>query len=153
MPAIPWMNFSEIDPQREYLVMASRLPLRSYLRIPMFLRLTLAVRRQLARSDGLVGYSLLAQPLSKTFWTLSAWVEGERLGAFARAMPHTDVMERLRPHMGRTTFVTWRVRGEALPVSWKDATGRILAAAAEQPVDAPDRGPGNSAGARDHPAT
>ena len=132
MPAIPWMNFTEIDPQLEYLVMASRLPLRSYLQIPKFLRLTLAVRRQLARSDGLVGYSLLAQPLSKTFWTLSAWVDGERLGAFARSMPHTDVMQQLRPHMDETTFVTWTERGEALPVSWKDATARLLAAAAER---------------------
>ncbi len=134
MPAIPWMNFTEIDPQREYLVMASRLPLRSYLQIPKFLRLTLAVRRQLAQSDGLVGYSLLAQPLSKTFWTLSAWVDGQHLGAFSRAMPHTDVMQQLRPHMGQTTFVTWRVRGDALPVSWKDATSRIRAVAAEQPA-------------------
>jgi len=81
-----------------------------------------------------VGYSLLAQPLSRTFWTLSAWVDGERLGAFARAMPHTDVMEQLRPHMGRTTFVTWRVRGEALPISGKDATARIRDAAAERPA-------------------
>ena len=141
MPAIPWTNFTEIDPRREYLVMASRLPLRSYLQIPKFLRLTLAVRRQLARSDGLVGYSLLAQPLSKTFWTLSAWVDGERLGAFARAMPHTDVMEQLRPHMDKTTFVTWRVRGDALPVSWKDATARIRAATAERPAAHGGRAP------------
>ncbi len=41
--------------------MASRLPLRSYRQILRFLRLTLTIRRQLAASEGMVGYSLLAQ--------------------------------------------------------------------------------------------
>ena len=143
MPAIPWKTFMEVEPEREYLIMASQLPLKSYRRIPKFLRLTLAVQHQLAESDGLVGYSLLAQPLSKTFWTLSAWVDGRHLAAFARAMPHMDVMEQLQPHMEQTTFVTWTEQGEALPVSWKDATARALAAAAERRTRA---GTGSAAG-------
>ena len=133
MPAIPWTSFIDADPQREYLVMASRLPLRSYRQVPQFLRLTLAVQRQLAASEGLVGYSLLAQVTKKTFWTLSVWEDAERLAAFARAMPHAEVLRRLRPHMAPTTFTTWEVPGRALPVSWEDATARLLAAAQTQP--------------------
>jgi hypothetical protein len=73
MPALPWTANTAVDPMQEYLVMASRLPLRSYATIPAFLRMTLALRKQLAASERMVGYSPLAEPLSKSFWTLSAW--------------------------------------------------------------------------------
>ena len=125
MPAIPWKTFAEADPTREYLVMASRLPLRSYLRVPLFLRLTLVVRMQLAAAGGLVGYALLAEPRSKTFWTLSAWRSQDELDAFARTLPHAAVMRRLRPHMGETAFVTWSVPGAALPIAWVDAKAHL----------------------------
>jgi hypothetical protein len=134
MPALPWTSFAEIEPARPYLVMASRLPLRSYWKIPAFLRLTLAVRNQLANAEGLVGYSLLAEPLSKRFWTLSAWCSEEDLAAFARALPHADVMRELRPHMGPTGFVTWSVPGSDLPVHWQEAKARLTAAATPRPA-------------------
>ena len=73
MPALPWIGVSEPQADATYVVMASRLPLRSYARIPSFLRATSRIRRQLATADGLVGYSLDAKLLAKTFWTLSAW--------------------------------------------------------------------------------
>ena len=134
MPAIPWRSFTNVEPEREYLVMASRLPLRSYRQIPLFLRLTLAVRRQLAASEGLVGYSLLAQIPHKTFWTLSAWEDEEHLDSFARSMPHTEVIRQLRPHMAPTMFTTWTVPGSALPLSWTDARARLMATAETQPA-------------------
>ena len=109
--------------------MASRLPLRSNRQIPRFLRLTMAVRRQLAASEGLVGYSLLAQPTKKTYWTLSAWVDDEHVATFARTMPHVEVMRQLRPHMAPTTFVTWTVPGTALPLSWADTMARLRSGA------------------------
>jgi hypothetical protein len=87
MPPLPWRTKTQPDPDRTYLVMASRLPLRSRRTVPRFLRLTLSVVRQLERTDGLVGYTLLAQPMKKTFWTLSAWTDQQHLDAFARAMP------------------------------------------------------------------
>ncbi|QJY49022.1 hypothetical protein [Pseudonocardia broussonetiae] len=37
--------------------------------------LTVSVVRQLERADGLVGWSLRAQPFAKTFWALSAWTD------------------------------------------------------------------------------
>ncbi len=131
MPPLPWKTFGEVEPSREYLVLASLLPLRSYRRIPQFLRLTFAVQKQLASSSGLAGYSLLAQPLSKRFWTLSAWRGQEDLAAFVRALPHADVMRRLHPHMGRPRFVTWTVPGASLPIRWDDAIARLRLAAEE----------------------
>jgi hypothetical protein len=125
MPTLPWKRFGAADPTREYLVMGSRLPLRSYWRIPEFLRLTVVVRRQLAHSNGLVGYALNAQLGRKTFWTVSAWTDQAALDAFAGALPHAAVMRRLRPQMEPTTFRTWTVAGTALPVSWGDVESHL----------------------------
>jgi hypothetical protein len=62
MPPLPWRAKAQPDPDRSYLVMASRLPLRSRRNEPRFLRLTLSVVRQLERTEGLVGYSLPPSP-------------------------------------------------------------------------------------------
>ena len=66
MPALPWTARQAVDPGREYLAMASRLPLNRHSSIPSFLRDALAIRRQLARADGLVGYALDAELARKT---------------------------------------------------------------------------------------
>ena len=86
--------------------------------------------RQLERADGLVGYSLLAQPMKKTFWTLSAWTDQQHLDAFARAMPHLAVIRTLHPRMGPTRFQFWTVQGSALPVTWKEAINRLMSSSA-----------------------
>ena len=87
--------------------------------------LTGSVVRQLERTDGLVGYSLRAQPFARTFWTLSAWTDAAALTAFVREMPHQGVMAKLRPHMGPTRFTTWTAPGSALPVPWEIAIGHL----------------------------
>ena len=61
MPALPWTTRGDIEPDRTYVAMASRLPLQRYRSTLRFLRYTLAIRRQLAAANGLVG--LLAQRL------------------------------------------------------------------------------------------
>ena len=126
MPPLPWRTKLPAIPDQEYLVMASRLPLRAHRTIPRFLGLTVSVARQLEGTSGLVGYSLLAQPMHKTFWTLSAWTDSDALDAFVRTMPHLAVMRRLRTHMGPTRFTTWMVPGSALPIAWDDAVERLM---------------------------
>ena len=73
MPALPWTTISPPDRAREYVVMASRLPLSRYRDMPGFLRAATLIRAQLARTDGLIGYTLDAHLTRKTFWTVSAW--------------------------------------------------------------------------------
>jgi hypothetical protein len=58
MPAIPWTHLADPDPGRNYVVMASRLPLRRYRNVMSFLRATRAVRKQLGAAEGVVGYTL-----------------------------------------------------------------------------------------------
>ena len=67
MPALPWPAKTPVSLNQEQVAMATFLPLQSYRAIPRFLRLASSVARQLERTRGLVGYSLLAQPAKKRF--------------------------------------------------------------------------------------
>jgi hypothetical protein len=118
MPAFPWTSRGSVDPDKTYVVMASRLPLRRAHSVPRFLRDTLAIRRQLASADGLVGYALDANLLHRTFWTFSVWLDADSLAAFAASDPHRQIIARLRPLMGETRFSTSTMTGAAIPSLW-----------------------------------
>jgi hypothetical protein len=120
MPALPWTERHPVDPEREYVVMASRLPLKGYRFIPGFLRDTRRIRDQLANSEGLVGYALNAQLLRKTFWTFSVWTDQASLNAFNEKEPHRGIVERLLPRMNPTRFKFLHLRGSEIPTSWDD---------------------------------
>ena len=62
MPASPWREFAKIEPDREYLVQLSYLPLVRYRSLLPFGKSLIAIQRQLKQTDDLVGYSLLAHP-------------------------------------------------------------------------------------------
>jgi len=109
MPDLPWTTRAEMEPGTTYLVMASYLPLNRITATVRFFRAVSAVRKQLANADGLVGYTLRANPLSRQYWTLSVWKDDGALGEFMRTSPHVHVMSSLRPFMGPTKFVTWTV--------------------------------------------
>jgi heme-degrading monooxygenase HmoA len=118
MPALPWVERQPVDPNRDYVAMASRLPLNHYRSIPGFLRDTLAIRRQLAGTSGLVGYGLNAELTRKRFFTFSVWQDQESLDAFAAADPHRRIIRRLRPLMGKTRFEFFGISGSQLPMTW-----------------------------------
>jgi quinol monooxygenase YgiN len=118
MPALPWTQRQQIDPGREYAAMASRLPLKRSRSIPGFLRDVLAIRRQLARAPGLVGYALDAELARKTFWTFSVWEDRASIDTFASSEPHRAIIRRLRPLMDQTRFEFFPVSGVSLPMTW-----------------------------------
>jgi hypothetical protein len=120
MPALPWVQREAVDPGTTYLVMASRLPLERRRSVPGFLRDTLAIRSQLARSTGLVGYGLDAQVLKGVFWTYSVWRSREHLEMFARTDPHRSIVERLRPSLGHARFEFASLAGDELPATWEE---------------------------------
>jgi quinol monooxygenase YgiN len=125
MPASPWRTFGPPDPNSDSVALLSYLPLRTYWRVPAFLLYTAQVVKQLASAQGLLGYSVLARPLSKRFWTLSAWKDEAALRAFVQHTPHVRLMAALAPHMGETKFVRWTVKDFQLPVRWDDALRRF----------------------------
>jgi hypothetical protein len=125
MPALPWVSRQTIQPDRDYIAMASRLPLRRYRSIPGFLRDTMAIRRQLAGASGLVGYALNAELARKRFWTFSVWEDRESLNSFAATDPHRRIIRRLGPLMGETRFEFFPVSGAKLPMTWDQMSAPV----------------------------
>lgn len=106
-------------------VMASRLELRQLRDVPSFLAAALRIRRQMLGSPGALGLSLIARPLHRTFWTLSAWQDQSALQAATGREPHKQIMKRFRTRMAGSSFVTWTATTTALPIPWADALRRL----------------------------
>jgi hypothetical protein len=125
MPALPWVQCRALEPDTQYVAMASRLPLRGYRFVPGFLRDTLRIRRQLAGTEGLVGYGLNAELARKTFWTFSVWVDRHSLDSFAAAQPHREIIQRLRPRMNKSRFEFFNLPGRDIPNTWDQMTAPV----------------------------
>jgi hypothetical protein len=122
--AISWKSFDDAEPEQQYLVLLSFLPLKHGWRVLWFLFHTVRIMNQLKRWRGLLGYSLLAQLLAKRFWTLSAWEDESALRGFVEAQPHLHTMAVMAPHMDKTKFFRWTVKGSEIPPHWDDALRR-----------------------------
>ena len=126
LPTLSWKSFGKlIDPEKEYVVQITYLPLKSFWKTIKFFRLTRVVQKQLETSSGLVGYSLQTRILAHKFWTLSAWESQKDLSGFVVAMPHAKVMQDLKNDMGETKFAKWAVKGASLPLKWEDAMKQL----------------------------
>lgn len=121
----PWKSFEDLELDREYLVLASSIPAKSVSSTWKMFRGSRDVRRQLARTNGVIGFSLLARPVSKTYATLSVWTGQDALDRFATESPHREIMADLAPAMGPTEFVKWTITGAGGRPTWSDALGRL----------------------------
>jgi quinol monooxygenase YgiN len=120
-----WKTVAALDPGASYLVLASSIPPKSVRSTWTLFRGSRAVRRQLLATDGVIGFSMLAEPFRKHYATLSVWRDEAALDAFAQTPPHRDLMAALAPAMGATKFVRWtRTGAEGVP-SWPDALSRL----------------------------
>jgi hypothetical protein len=115
VPALPWTSFTEAEDDKKYPALLSHLPLATFRAMPKFFRFFSGIRRQLAESEGLIGYSMDAHPLAKEFWTLSVWEDRDSLWGFVQNMPHSRAMQDLLPHMGETAFFHFEVNGSSVP--------------------------------------
>jgi hypothetical protein len=125
MAQLTWRPLAPPNPAKEYLVVLTYLPLKSFWVLPKFFYYTLRIQSQLKSARGLVGYSLLAHVLATHFWTLSVWEDEAALMKFVRNEPHREIMMRLRRHMGSSDFVRWEINGSAVPPSWQEALKRL----------------------------
>jgi heme-degrading monooxygenase HmoA len=128
MPALPWTSLRPLEPDRQYHVFATTLPLNGPQHLPRFMAQTAKIRRQLADADGLVGYSLNAKLVKLVFYTLSVWESAEHMGRFAAADPHAAASRSRPQRMGRTVFLPWSAPGAELPPTWDDVIARLAAA-------------------------
>ena len=125
VPTLPWVTPNPPRPGTQVLVMASRLEVRALRDVPRFFVKSLAAWRQVRSAPGAVGASLVARPLRRTFWTLSAWESREELNAYVRAEPHRSIMTSLRGVMKDSSFVFWESAAEDLPIEWAEARRRL----------------------------
>ncbi len=121
----PWKSIRSLEPNREYLVLASSIPPRSRSSTRRLFQGASAVRKQLAATEGVVGFSMLARPWRKQYATLSIWTDERALGTFAAGSPHGDLMSQLAPEMDATKFVRWTIRGSEGRPSWAEALQRL----------------------------
>jgi heme-degrading monooxygenase HmoA len=121
----PWKWSTSLEADREYLVMASSIPPKSRRSTWRLFRGASTVRKQLAGTEGVIGFALLARPLRKQYATLSVWTGEDALAKFAGTDPHRDLMRDLTPEMGATKFVRWTIRGAEGRPSWDDALRRL----------------------------
>ncbi len=120
-----WKSITALEPDREYVVLASSIPPRRRSSTWRLFRGASAVRKQLARTEGVVGFALLARPLKKQYATLSIWVDQQALGAFADSNPHRELRAGLSPEMGATKFVRWTITGSGGRPSWSEALRKL----------------------------
>jgi 3-phenylpropionate/trans-cinnamate dioxygenase ferredoxin component len=125
MPALPWKSLATPESDREYHALLSHLPLNTFRAMPKFMRFTRQIRRQLAETEGLIGYSLDAHVLAKEFWTLSVWEDRESLWRFVQRIPHSRAMADLLPGMGQTKFFHFEVDGSSVPPDWEETKRRL----------------------------
>jgi hypothetical protein len=126
MPTLPWKGPKLPLPADSLVtVMASRLEMRRLRDVPSFLADALRIRRQMLGSPGALGVSLIARPLRRTFWTLSAWQDRAALRTANGARPHRQIVGHFRPRMAGSAFVTWTVPATALPIEWDEALRRL----------------------------
>ncbi len=121
----PWKSVNALEPDRQYIVLASSIPPRSMSSTFRLFRGASGVRKQLEATEGVAGFSLLARPLRKQYATLSVWIDDRALATFAGENPHRDLMAKLSPEMGPTKFVRWTIRGSDGRPSWGEALRRL----------------------------
>ena len=139
MPTLPWTTPNPARPQTRALVMASRLEVRSLADVPRFFWKSLAAWRQVRTAPGALGASLIAQPLKRTFWTLSAWEDKRALYTYAKTEPHRSIMTGLRSTTRGSVFTFWELPASELPLDWADARRRL--AEQERADTTGERGP------------
>jgi nitrite reductase/ring-hydroxylating ferredoxin subunit len=133
LPVLPWTSFTDAEGDKEYPALLSHLPLKTFGAMPKFFRFLFGIRRQLAESEGLIGYTLDAHPLAKEFWTLSVWEDKDSLWRFVQKMPHSQAMQNLLPHMKQTEFFHFEVKGSSVPPDWQETRRRMRERATEAP--------------------
>ena len=108
-------------------VQVSQLELLHLRSVPGFLIAALRLRREVLRSDGALGVSLIAHPLRRTFWTLSSWTDTDAVGGFIRSEAHRAVMVNYRGKMRGSHFHTWSIGDATERPDWSDAKVRLAA--------------------------
>jgi hypothetical protein len=81
---------------------------------------------QALRAPDVVGVSLRAAPLKRSFWTLSSWQDEQKLREYSRSQPHLGIMRTLGPQTASSKFIFFDAPATPAP-TWPDALQRLAA--------------------------
>ena len=125
MVTFPWQITSVPEHDRKYIGLLGLVRLRSITLLPRFIAFGFRIERQLKQTRGVVGYRTAAQPLSLTFFHLSAWIDEDSIYQFVQTQPHFDAMTQLTGQLGSTVFRYWEVDASELPLTLSAELHRI----------------------------
>ncbi|MBM7806887.1 hypothetical protein JOD57_002724 [Geodermatophilus bullaregiensis] len=97
IPDLPWTARRAFDGPGT--VLYTELHLRRLRDVPAFMATSLTILRQVARSPGARAAVLRAQPLARSFATVSWWDDEAAMRTFARTDPHRTAMRRWAPRL------------------------------------------------------
>jgi hypothetical protein len=117
----PWKTVQPIDADREYIGVVTELVPKSMRSTGRLFRGARRSSVQIARSEGIVGFATLAQPVRKRYQTISLWETDADVDAFARSGDHHELVRDLAPELATVKNTRWRVPGRDGRPDWKQA--------------------------------
>ncbi|MGK2949042.1 MAG: hypothetical protein ACSLFP_10735 [Acidimicrobiales bacterium] len=121
----PWKSIEALRPGVDHLALASSIPPHSLRSTGSLFLGSRSVGRQLEATDGVLGFSLLAEPFRKRYATISIWRDEAALGAFASTSPHRQLMTDLAPRTNQPRFVRWVTTGDDGIPEWDMVLDRL----------------------------
>ena len=125
MPALPWLERQPIDPQRQYVAMASRLPLKSYRFIPGFMRDTMRIRRQLGQATELRRLHAERRPCPKDVLDVLGLGGPGQPGQVRSQRPPPRHHRAAAPADEPDAVRVFPISGSDLPLTWAQITARV----------------------------
>lgn len=122
MLPLPWKCVRPLD--EASIASITELRLNRWRDVPRLMVDALQLRRRLGSHDGAVALSLAADPLRRTFWTLSLWRDDGVLRNYVRGGDHAHVMRRYRGTLQDSRSARWETLGPTLP-AWPESLGRL----------------------------
>ena len=109
---------------KEFLCVATYLPVRRWRHLLPFLRMTSKVMNQLKKSEGAIRYTVKADFPKKRFWTLSIWSSKDALRRFVMSEPHATAVRKFSEWAGEgAAFVEWSSATDL--IGWNEALQRL----------------------------
>jgi hypothetical protein len=122
-------------------VSVTRLRLRSFWIVPLFVWHSLRSLKQARAADGCLAAEI--NNFGGAFWTLTVWRDRAAVRAFMLTGTHRKVMPKLASWCDEASLAHWDQEDEQMP-SWKEASRRLGAEGRTSAVDHPS--PAHAAG-------
>ena len=132
MATLPWTATAPIDPDANYLVIATRFAVVRRRDPPGVDAATTGLWSRFGDTDGLIGYSRQHGPSAEHCHAL-AWRDHDTMLAFVRGPAHGEVVDHTRARLRESTFTSWRATGAELPADGSTADHRLDLARRQQP--------------------